>query len=143
MTLDISSGILFILEATYLPCKTLLLGNFNFASSKSLSKPAFLRIPSKSFGWRHVDFFVSTQNGKTNEVVRHLLTMDAIIFVGKSIGHHTIDLRVESIVKDNSQILDLMENMKAMGGIKHVVWSEIVRTVPRKQPIPNSVIEQL
>jgi hypothetical protein len=95
------------------------------------------------FGWRRIDFFISTRNGNTDEVAKDLLTMEPIIFVGKSIGRHTIDLRVESIVKDNSQILDLMEKMRAMSGIKGVVWSEIVRTVARKSSIPSSVIGQL
>jgi hypothetical protein len=95
------------------------------------------------FGWRRIDFFISTRNGNTDEVAKDLLTMEPIIFVGKSIRRHTIDLRVESIVKDNSQILDLMEKMRAMSGIKGVVWSEIVRTVARKSSIPSSVIGQL
>ena len=106
-----------------------------------LKKEYFLLLDK--FGWRQVDFFISTQNGKTNEVARELLTMEPIIFVGKSIGQHTIDLRVKSIVKDNSQILDVMEKMKAMDGIKDVVWSEIVRTVARKSSIPSYVIDQL
>ena len=54
----------------------------------------------------------------------------------RSIGQHTIDLRVKSIVKDNSQILDVMEKMKAMYGIKDVVWSEIVRA--RREEILDS-----
>jgi hypothetical protein len=106
-----------------------------------LMKEYFFRLDK--FGWRRVDFFISTRNGKTDEVAKDLLTMEPIIFVGKSIGQHTIDVRVESIVKDNSQILDLMENMKAMGGSKDVVWSEIVRTVARKSSIPSYVIDQL
>ncbi len=66
--------------------------------------------------------FISTHKGKSHEVAKDLLTMEQIIFVGKSIGQQTIRLRVESIVKDNCQILDVMEKMKAMGGIKDVVW---------------------
>jgi hypothetical protein len=69
--------------------------------------------------------------------------LEPIIFVAKTIGQHTIDLRVESIVKDNCQILGLMEKTKAMKGIKEAVWSEIVTTVARKPPILSYVIDQL
>jgi hypothetical protein len=89
-----------------------------------------------------VDFFISTQNGKNDEVANNLLTKEPIIFVGKTVGQHAIDLKVQSIVKDNRQIHDVMEKMKAMDGIKGVVWSEIVLTMARK-PIPNYVIDQL
>jgi DNA-binding Lrp family transcriptional regulator len=100
----------------------------------------FLRLDK--FGWRRVDFFLSPQTGKNHEVANEILSMEPIIFVGKTIGQHTIDLKAESIVKDNSQILGLMEKMKTMDGIKEVVWSEIVMTLARK-PVPNYVIDQL
>jgi DNA-binding Lrp family transcriptional regulator len=64
------------------------------------------------FGWRRVDFFISTINGKTDEVAKDLLALRPVTFVGKSIGQRTIDLRVETIVKDNSQILDLIEQIR-------------------------------
>ena len=99
--------------------------------------------PLHRFGWRHVDFFVSTTNGKTDEVAKHLLALDPIIYVGKSIGQHTIDLRVETIVNDNSQIVDVMEKIKAMEGTRDVVWSEIVSSVGRKSSIPSFVIDLL
>jgi DNA-binding Lrp family transcriptional regulator len=64
------------------------------------------------FGWRRVDFFISTINGKTDEVAKDLLALRPVTFVGKSIGQRTIDLRVETIVKDNIQILDLIEQIR-------------------------------
>src|SRR6476619_7025947 len=53
------------------------------------------------FGWRRVDFFISTTDGKTDSIY-DLLAMNQVTSVGKSIGEHTIDLRVETIVKDNN-----------------------------------------
>lgn len=95
------------------------------------------------FGWRRVDFFISTISGKTDDVAKELLALRQVIFVGKSIGEHTIDLRVETIVKDNTQILDLMERIKAIDGVRHVVWSEIVSVVGNKMSVPNFVIDRL
>ena len=95
------------------------------------------------FGWRRVDFFISIKNGKINSVANKLLEIEEVTYVGKSIGEHTIDLRVETIVKDNVILLDLLEKIKGMEGVNDVVWSEIVSIVGRKKSIPSSVIDKL
>ena len=64
-----------------------------------------------------------------------LLALDEVVFVGKSISQHTIDLRIEAIVKNNAQILDLLEEIRAMDGIKKVAWSEIV-SIQKKMSVP-------
>jgi hypothetical protein len=71
------------------------------------------------------------------------LALREVIFVGKSIGEHTIDLRVEAIVKDNSQILDLMERIKAIDGVRQVIWSEIVMAVGNKMSVPSFIIDRI
>jgi hypothetical protein len=58
------------------------------------------------FGWRRVDFFISILQGKVNQVASNLMDLNDVTYVGKSIGEHTIDLRVETIVKDNSVLLN-------------------------------------
>ena len=97
----------------------------------------------EKFGWRRVDFFISTKNGKINSVANKLLEIDEVTYVGKSIGEHTIDLRVETIIKDNVILLDLLEKIKGMDGVNDVVWSEIVSVVGRKKSIPSSIINKL
>lgn len=100
-------------------------------------------MPLKKFGWRCVDFFISTTNGKTDELANDLLSFKQVTAVGKSIGEHTIDLRVETIVKDNQELLDVLEKLKAMDGIRDAVWSEIVQTVGNKMSVPSHIIEEL
>ena len=95
------------------------------------------------FGWRRIDFLISTRNGKTDEVANKLIELDQVTYVGKSIGEHTIDLRAETIVKDNGQLLDLLEKIKAMEGVNDAIWSEIVKVVGRKRSIPSNIIDQL
>lgn len=95
------------------------------------------------FGWHRVDFLIATESGKTGRIGLELLKRDEVIYVGKSIGQHTIDLRVETVLKDNGEILRMMELMKAMEGIKEVVWTEIVEVVGRKSSIPVRIIDQL
>ena len=38
-----------------------------------------------------------------------MLTREEVVYVGKSIGEHTIGLRTEIIVKDNAELLDVLE----------------------------------
>jgi DNA-binding Lrp family transcriptional regulator len=64
----------------------------------------------EKFGWRRVDLLISTRNGKTDSVAKQLLGNEEVTYVGKSIGEHTIDLRVEIIVKDNAELLDILKS---------------------------------
>lgn len=97
----------------------------------------------EKFGWRRVDFFIAIEKGNVDSVGRDLIGLDDVTYVGKSIGEHTIDLRVETIVKDNSVLLNLLEKIKGMEGVKDVVWSEIVNVVGRKMSIPSSIIDKI
>lgn len=97
----------------------------------------------EKFGWRRVDFFISIRNGMTDAVAKKLIEMNDVTYVGKSIGEHTIDLRVETIVKNNSVLLDVLEKIKGMEGVRDVVWSEIVHIVGQKISIPSSIIDKI
>ena len=88
------------------------------------------------FGWRRIDLLIATEGGATINVGKELLKRNEVIFAARTIGEHTIDLRVETLVKDNGELLDLLEEVKAMDGVKDVVWTEIVETIGRKNP-PN------
>ena len=50
---------------------------------------------------------------------------------------------METVLKDNGEILRMMELLKAMEGIREVVWTEIVEVVGRKTSIPVRIIDQL
>ena len=45
-------------------------------------------------------------------------------------------MRVETIVKDNAILLDLLEEIKGMDGVNNVIWSEIVKIVGQKNLFP-------
>ena len=97
----------------------------------------------KTFGWHKVDFLIATESGKTGTIGKELLKRDEVIYVGKSIGQHTIDLRVETVLEGNAEILDMMELLKGTPGVKDVVWTEIVEVVGRKSSIPLQIIDKL
>ena len=94
-------------------------------------------------GYRRVDLLIYTGGGSTVTIAEKLLDRDEVVYVGRSIGEHTIDLRAEVIIKDNSQLLDLLEEVKAMPSVRDVVWSEIVKIVGRKRSVPVSIIDML
>ena len=94
-------------------------------------------------GYRRVDLLIYTGGGDTVRVANKLLERDEVVYVGRSIGEHTIDLRAEAIIKDNSQLLDLLEEVKAMPSVKDVIWSEIVKIVGKKRSVPGAIIDSM
>ena len=88
----------------------------------------------EKFGWRRIDLLISTERGATITVGKELLRRDDVISAARTIGEHTIDLRAEVLIRDNGKLLDILEEVKGMEGVKDVVWSEIVETIGRKEP---------
>src|SRR5688500_4150494 len=58
------------------------------------------------FGYRRIDLMIYTTGGSTLSIAKKLLERNEVVYAGRSIGEHTIDLRVEVIVKSNSDILN-------------------------------------
>jgi len=54
-----------------------------------------------------------------------------------------IYLRAEVIGKNYSELLGLLELVKAMVSVKDVIWSEIVDVIGKKRSIPASIIDKL
>ena len=94
-------------------------------------------------GFRRVDLFIYTGGGETESVAKELMKRDEVVYVGSSVGEHTIDLRAEVIIRDNSELLEVLEKVKAMKGVRDVVWSEIVQVLGRKLSIPATIIDNM
>jgi DNA-binding Lrp family transcriptional regulator len=86
------------------------------------------------FGWRKIDLLIYTQGGGTIEIGKELLEREEVTYAARTIGEHTIDLRVEVFVKDNGILLNLFEEVKARKGVRDVVWTEAVETIGTKNP---------
>jgi DNA-binding Lrp family transcriptional regulator len=97
----------------------------------------------ENLGFRRVDLLIFTGGGATKQIASELLKLDPVVYVGRSIGEHTIDLRAEVIIKDNSELLGLLELVKAMESVKDVIWSEIVDVLGRKRSVPSSIIDRI
>jgi DNA-binding Lrp family transcriptional regulator len=97
----------------------------------------------EELGFRRVDFLISTESGRSVAVGQELLRRDEVVYVGRSVGQHTIDLKAELIIKDNAELLDLLETVKGLNGVREVEWTEIVRDVGRKRSIPSGIIDKM
>jgi len=96
-----------------------------------------------NLGYRRVDLLIYTERGATQAISKELLQREEVVYVGRSIGEHTIDLRAEVIIKDNSELLGLLELVKAMDDVKDVIWSEIVDVMGTKRSVPIGIIDSL
>jgi len=84
------------------------------------------------FGWRRATLFISTQNGLTLSVAKELLQWeDSIISVNRTMGGSEIDLQLEFIFRQNSELLELIEKIRAVNGVKNVAWSESIEVIGR------------
>lgn len=86
---------------------------------------------------------IYTGGGETVKIAEKLLKREEVVYVGRSIGEPTIDLRAEVIIKDNAELLELLEQVKAIPNVKDAIWSEIVKIVGKKRSVPSSIIDQL
>jgi DNA-binding Lrp family transcriptional regulator len=91
------------------------------------------------FGWRKIDLLIYTEGGGTMEIGMELLKREEVTYAARTIGEHTIDLRIEVFVKDNGVLLNLLEDVKAMKGVRDVIWTEVVETIGHKSP-PNHIV---
>lgn len=97
----------------------------------------------RGLGYRRVDLLIYTGGGETVKIAEKLLERNEVVYVGRSIGEPTIDLRAVVIIKDNAELLELLEQVKAIPNVKDAIWSEIVKIVGKKRSVPSSIIDQL
>ena len=66
-----------------------------------------------------------------------MLKLKQVVFVGGTIGEVSIDLRAEVFVRSSAELLTLIEKVKALQGVKEVIWSEVAEVIGRKNPPPQ------
>lgn len=74
---------------------------------------------------------------------KELLKRKDVAYVARSVGQFNIDLRVEIFIRNNDDLIDLIEEVKGMDGVKDVIWSEIIEVVGRKDHIPTGILAAL
>jgi len=89
--------------------------------------------PTK-FGWRRIDLLIYTGGREIMSIGKTLLKRKEVRSATRMIGEHTIDLRVEVFVRDNGKLLNLIEEIKTIKGVRDVVWTEVIDVIGRKNP---------
>ena len=90
------------------------------------------------------DRISSRHGGRKNHAIgKELLKHDQVAYVARTIGQFNIDLRVEVFVRGNDDLINMLEKVKAMDGVKELIWSEIVEVVGRKDHIPAETLAAL
>jgi len=74
---------------------------------------------------------------------KQLLKRDQVAYVARTIGQFNIDLKAEVFVRSNDDLINLIEEVKAMRGVKDLIWSEIVEVVGRRNHIPTGILKAL
>jgi DNA-binding Lrp family transcriptional regulator len=87
--------------------------------------------PTK-FGWRQIDLLICSSAGATMNLGKAMLKRKEVRDVCRMIGEPKIDLRAKVFVKDNRELLNLIEKIKTMKGVTDVVWTEVVETIGMK-----------
>ena len=59
-----------------------------------------------------------------------------------TLSQYTHRRRAEIIIKDNAELIGVLEEVNAMDGVRDTVWSEIVRVVGKKRSIPSYIINR-
>ena len=93
-------------------------------------------------GWRRAELLISTQKGMTASVGRELLAHNSVTRVSRAIGEHTIDLHVESVFKNNTELLNVIEWVKSLEGVREVVWTEPVEMLGKNSTIQYEIIDK-
>ena len=94
-------------------------------------------------GWRNADLLISTSKGAAASIGKELLSHNAITRVCRSIGEHTIDLHAQIVFKNNTELLNVIEWIKGLDGVRDVIWTEPVELVGKNIAGPLKIIDLL
>jgi len=87
------------------------------------------------YGWRQLQLQISTSGGRTVTVGKELLKLNPVVFVGGTVGEVKIDLRAEVFVRDGQELVELIDAVKALHGVKEVGWTEVAKVIGTKNPL--------
>ncbi len=98
----------------------------------------------EKLGWRVAMLFVNTEKGNTMAVGKEILSWkDSIVRVWRAIGAETTDVITEAIFKDNRELMDIIERIKAIKGVTNLSWVELVSTIGKNDQCFESIIDKM
>ncbi|MHB8566941.1 MAG: hypothetical protein ACYC7D_12360 [Nitrososphaerales archaeon] len=97
----------------------------------------------ESYGLRQIELLISTRGGRTMAIGQELLRREEVAYVARTIGEFTIDLKVEVFIKSGAELVDMIEEVKAIEGVKDLIWSEVIELVCRKHHVSPETLSAL
>lgn len=93
-------------------------------------------------GWKRAMLLVSVSSGSVIGLGKEILESgDGIESVYRMSGNSIMDLRADAVFKDNSELVTMMDRIKAMQGVRNVVWGECVQLIGRNGNTTKRIIE--
>lgn len=96
----------------------------------------------EKLGWRRAELLISTYKGKTSQVGKELLSNNAITRVCRSIGEHTIDLHADIVIRNNGELVNAIEWVKSLEGVKDVIWTEPVEVIGENDFVQFEIVDK-
>jgi DNA-binding Lrp family transcriptional regulator len=98
----------------------------------------------EKLGWRVAMLFVHTEKGNTLGVGNEILSWkDSTVRVWRAIGAETTDIITEAIFKENKDLMDIIERVKAIKGVTNISWIELVSTLGKNDQCFESIIDKM
>jgi DNA-binding Lrp family transcriptional regulator len=92
-------------------------------------------IDIRSLGWRVGELFVSVEKGNSDRTAETLLSHHNVIATSVRIGDPNVNVAADIYYKDTSELHRLIEETRAMPYVKDVEWSEVVKSLEKRQEI--------
>jgi len=84
----------------------------------------------EKFGWRKATLFLSTEKGLTSSVASDLLAWKgSILSVYRIMGSNEIDLEIQYVFRQNTELLNMIEKIRTVNGVKNVSWNEAIEVI--------------
>jgi DNA-binding Lrp family transcriptional regulator len=96
----------------------------------------------EKFGLRKAQILVSIDKDSAANIAKELLTFEEILEISSSMGMGDIDIRVDAIFRNNSELLDLIERVRSIKGVSDAKWVEIVKIVGKNQ-VPLRIFDTI
>jgi DNA-binding Lrp family transcriptional regulator len=89
------------------------------------------------YGWRKIEILISTRGGRTLAIGEEIMKHRQIVHAARTIGQFNVDLKAEAFVRTSEELLDVIEKVKAVNGVKDAIWIQVVDVIGDKIPPPQ------
>lgn len=94
------------------------------------------------FSRRNVTFIISLGAGDKSTIANEILGIEKVTQLSRTFGDGA-DLKAESIVETNKELMEISEKIKTIPGIQKICWFESLEILGKKTDIDISIVESV